>query len=52
MKFYEIKNVKTQQTAEVFAKNFTKACRSINWKPQDCRCVWCASSENGYEKIF
>ena len=50
MYFYEIKNTKTQKTAEATAKNFAEACKSIGWKPQHCRCVWCASPENGYEK--
>ena len=49
MKFYEIKNTKNQKTAEAIAKNFTEACKSIGWKPYHCRCVWCASLENGYE---
>jgi hypothetical protein len=50
MKFYEIKNTKTQEAAEATAKNFAEACKSIGWKPHHCRCVWCASPENGYEK--
>ena len=29
MKFYEIKNTKTQKTAEATAKNFAEACKSI-----------------------
>ena len=49
MYFYEIKNTKTQATAETTAKNFQTACRNLGWKPKDCRCIWKASSENGYE---
>lgn len=40
MKFYEIRNEKTQETAEVMAKNFVEACRQKGWKPCQCRCVW------------
>ena len=50
MKFYEIKNIKTQQTAQATAKNFTEACKAQGWKPQNCHCIWSASPENGYEK--
>ena len=46
MYFYEIRNTKTQETAQVTAKNFATACRSIGWKPYDCRCVWKADPEN------
>ena len=49
MYFYEIKNTKTQATAETTAKNFQTACRNLGWKPQNCRCIWKASPENGYE---
>ena len=45
MKFYEIKNIKTQETAQTTAKNFAEACKSNNWRPQDCRCVWKADPE-------
>jgi hypothetical protein len=48
MKFYEIKNTKTQKTAEATAKNFAAACQAIGWKPKDCRCVWRASLEASY----
>lgn len=46
MFFYEIRNTKTQKTAQVTAKNFATACRSLGWKPYECRCVWKASAEN------
>lgn len=49
MYFYEIKNIKTQATAETIAKNFQTACRALGWRPQDCKCIWKASPENGYE---
>lgn len=46
MKFYEIKNIKTQESAQTTAKNFAEACKSNNWRPQDCRCVWKADPED------
>lgn len=46
MKFYEIKNTKTQQTAQTTAKNFAEACKAQGWKPQHCRCIWSANPEN------
>ena len=46
MFYYEIRNVKTQETAQATAKNFTTACRSLGWKPYECRCVWKANPEN------
>jgi hypothetical protein len=48
MRFYEIKNTKTQQTAETAARTFAIACKQVGWKPQDCRCVWAAKVSNGY----
>ena len=48
MNFYEIKNTKTQEAYETTAKNFATACKQSGWRPQDCRCVWKASVENGY----
>lgn len=49
MYFYEIKNTKTQATAEATAKNFQIACRNLGWRTKDCKCIWKASLENGYE---
>lgn len=46
MFYYEIRNTKTQKNAQATAKNFATACRSLGWKPQECRCVWKASPEN------
>lgn len=46
MYFYEIRNTKTQETAQVTSKNFATACRSIGWRPYDCKCVWKANAEN------
>lgn len=40
MKFYEIKNTKTQETVQTIAKNFSKACEEQGWKPYHCRCIW------------
>lgn len=49
MYFYEIKNTKTQATTETTAKNFQTACQNLGWKPRECKCIWKASPENGYE---
>jgi hypothetical protein len=46
MFYYEIRNTKTQETAQATAKNFATACRSLGWKPYECRCVWKANPEN------
>ena len=48
MYFYEIKNTNTQETCEITAKDFATACKQRGWKPQNCRCIWKASTENGY----
>ena len=48
MSFYEIKNTKTQETFETTARNFAAACYQKGWKPQECRCVWKASTEAAY----
>jgi hypothetical protein len=46
MFYYEIRNTKTQKTAQATAKDFATACRSLGWKPRECRCVWKANPEN------
>lgn len=46
MKFYEIKNTKTQETAQTVAKNFSEACKEQGWKPYHCSCIWKADPEN------
>ena len=46
MKFYEIKNTKTHETAQTIAKNFSEACKEQGWKPYHCRCIWKADPEN------
>ena len=46
MKYYEIKNRKTQETAQTTAKNFATACKANGWKPQDCKCIWAADPKN------
>ena len=48
MKFYEIKNVKTQETAQAIASSFANACKAQGWKPYQCKCNWKATPENGY----
>ena len=46
MNYYEIKNIKTQETAQTTAKNFSTACKEQGWKPSNCRCIWKARTEN------
>lgn len=46
MKYYEIKNKKTNETAQQIATTFAKACDQAGWRVKDCRCVWTASAEN------
>lgn len=46
MKYYEIKNEKTQENAQVTAATFSLACKAQGWRPQDCKCIWKASIEN------
>ena len=46
--FYEIKNTKTQENSYTVAENFATACQHAGWRPQDCKCIWKASVENGY----
>ena len=48
MYFYEIKNTKTQETCEITARDFATACKQRGWKPQNCRCIWKASTEAAY----
>lgn len=50
MYFFEIKNKKTQETAEAIANNFATACKRLGWKPYQCRCIWKADLENGYTR--
>jgi hypothetical protein len=40
MKFYEIRNTKTQENGRGIAKNFAEICKSKGWRPQDCRLIW------------
>lgn len=51
MKFYEIKNTKTQETAQTIAETFKAACKAQNWRPRDCRCVWKANPENAGDPV-
>ena len=46
---YEIKNTRTQETAQTIAKGFAEACKEQGWKPNHCRCIWKAGSENAGE---
>lgn len=48
MNFYEIKNTKTQKCVKGVAKNFTEICKTLGWKPQDCKCIFKGSIEAAY----
>lgn len=51
MKFYEIRNTKTQECFTAAARNFQEACRQNGHKPYECRCVWKASASD-MSKLF
>ena len=40
LNYYEIKNRITGEAGETFARTFSQACRSLGWKPQECKCIW------------
>ena len=46
MKYYEIRNRKTKDTAQTIAPNYATACKQVGWKPKDCKCVWHTSADN------
>ena len=45
MKYFELKNTKTQATAQVVAKNLMDAYKQIGWRPQDGRLIWKADAD-------
>ena len=47
MYYYEIRNTKTQATAEANGHSFQEACATLGWKPWNCRCVYRAEVEEG-----
>ena len=38
--YYEIKNTRTQETAEVYGHSYQEACISKGWQPKNCRCIY------------
>jgi hypothetical protein len=40
MKYYEILNKETLEIAQGYAKNMQAMCDSLDWRPQDCKCVY------------
>ena len=50
MKYFELKNTKTQATAQVVAKNLMEAYRQLGWKPQHGRLIWKADSSAANDK--
>lgn len=49
MRYYEIKNTKTNETYAGCAKTFVEVCKAKDWKPQDCKCIWKANKVNACE---
>ena len=45
MKYFELKNTKTQATAQVVAKNLMDAYMQVGWRPQDGRLIWKADAD-------
>jgi hypothetical protein len=45
MKYFELKNTKTQATAQVVAKNLMDAYKQVGWRPQDGRLIWKADAD-------
>ena len=46
MKYYEIRNRTTQETAQTTAPNYATACKQVGWKPQECKCIWHTDADN------
>ena len=42
---YEIRNTRTQATAEANGHTFQEACATLGWKPWTCRCVYRTEAE-------
>lgn len=45
MKYYEIKNKKTLEQAQGYAKNMMELCKTLGWRPQDCKCIYNCPAE-------
>ena len=45
MKYFELKNTKTQATTQVVAKNLMDAYKQVGWRPQDGRLIWKADAD-------
>lgn len=50
MKYFELKNTKTQATAQVVAKNLMEAYRQLGWEPQHGRLIWKADASAANDK--
>lgn len=50
MKYFELKNTKTQATAQVVAKNLMDAYKQVGWKPQHGRLIWKADASAANDK--
>lgn len=40
MYYYEILNKETLEKAQGYAKSMQAMYNSLNWKPQDCKCIY------------
>ena len=49
MYYYEILNRETLEKAQGQAKSMRAMCESLNWRPQDCKCIYRAPAvQPGY----
>lgn len=46
MSYYEIKHRKTQTNFQATAKNYTEACATHGYKPQECKLIWRTDAKN------
>ena len=40
MYYFEILNKETLEKAQEYAKNMQAMCDSLDWRPQDCECIY------------
>lgn len=40
MYYFEILNKETLEKAQGHAKNMQAMCERLNWRPQDCKCIY------------
>lgn len=40
MYYFEILNKETLEKAQGYAKNMRAMCESLDWRPQDCKCIY------------